>query len=114
MEVEARQRANADKLRRQAENELEDLREQVGMSYPDLIIRLSLNDETDSFEEGSQDLESAKTRLEVELEESKKGTLRENEAREAAETARARIQRELAELREKYDEEVIVRTNLER
>ena len=31
MEMEARQRANADKLRRQAENELEDLRETVGM-----------------------------------------------------------------------------------
>ena len=68
----------------------------------------------DAFEESSQDLESAKTRLEVEVEESRKTNDRENEAREAAETARARIQRELAELREKYDEEVIIRTNLER
>jgi hypothetical protein len=68
----------------------------------------------DSFEETTQDLESDKTRLEVEVEEARKTILRENEAREAAEIARTRIQRELAELREKYDEEVIIRTNLER
>jgi len=48
------------------------------------------------------------------LEEFRKTVAREEEAREAAETARARIQRELAELHEKLDEEVILRTNAER
>lgn len=42
MEVEARQRANADKIRRQSENELEDLREQIGIL---LIQHLIINDE---------------------------------------------------------------------
>ena len=60
MEVEARQRASADKLRRQAENELEDLREQI-----------------DALEESNQDFESAKTRLELEIEDVKKGVCRQ-------------------------------------
>ena len=81
---------------------------------PPLSLFPSSNILLDAFEETTQDLESARTRLEVEVEESKKTNQRENEAREAAETARTRIQRELAELREKYDEEVIIRTNLER
>jgi hypothetical protein len=68
----------------------------------------------DSFEENTEDLESTKIRLEIELAEANKTILREEEAREAAENARARIQRELAELREKYDEETILRTNGER
>jgi len=50
----------------------------------------------------------------LEMEEVRKSVAREEESREAAETARARIQRELAELHEKLDEEVILRTNAER
>ena len=47
-------------------------------------------------------------------EEAKETNQRENEAREAAKTARTRIQRKLADLRERYDEEIIIRTNLKR
>ena len=63
-------------------------------------------------EEVSHDLKSAKTHLEVEVE-SRKTSDRKNEAPEAAEIARVRIQRELAELCEKYMRESL-HTNLER
>ena len=63
----------------------------------------------DAFEVFSHDLESAKTHLEVAVE-SRKTSDRENEAPEAAE----RIQRKLAELCEKYNEGVTIRTNIER
>lgn len=59
-------------------------------------------------------MESTKTRLEVELEDARKNSGREADQRESAESARIRIQREVAELREKLDEEIIIRTNTER
>ena len=63
----------------------------------------------DAFEVFSHDLKSANTHLKVVVE-SRKTSNRENEASKAAE----RIQRELAELCEKYNERVTIRTNLER
>ena len=63
-------------------------------------------------EEFSHDLKSAKTHLEVEVE-SRKTSARKNEAPKAAEIARVRIQRELAELCEECMRESL-HTNLER
>ena len=98
MEVGARACANVEKFRRQAENELEELQEQIGihihfspllsLTPVSLLISHPL---ADGFEESSQDLESAKSRLEVEVEEARNPNDCENEAREAAETACVRI-----------------------
>ena len=122
MEVGARACVNVEKFRRQVENELEELQEQIGIhihvSPPlvslTLVSILISHPIADAFEESSQDLESAKSRLEVEVAESRITNDCENEAREAAETARVRIHCGLAKLCEKYDGEVIICTNLER
>ena len=68
-----------------------------------LVSPLISHSLADAFEVFSHDLESAKTHLEVAVE-SRKTSDRENEAPEAAE----RIQRELAELCEKYNEGVTI------
>ena len=98
MEVGAHACANVEKFRRQAENELEELQEQIGIHIHvsptlvslTLVSLLISHPIADAFEESSQDLESAKSRLEVEVAESRITNDYENEAREAAETARVR------------------------
>ena len=104
MDVVAHAHANVEKFHCQSENELEELQEQIGIHIhvsPPLVSLLISHPLADAFEESSQDLKSAKSRLEVEVEESGNTNNCKNESREAAKTARVRSHCGLAKLCEK-------------